>query len=33
MCDCVPGLYSEVDGSSESHQVDLCPVKDGDLFI
>lgn len=28
----VPGLYCEVDGSSESNQVDFCLVKDGNLF-
>lgn len=31
-CVLVPGLYCEVDGSSESNQVDLCLVKDGNLF-
>lgn len=31
-CVLVPGLYSEVDGSSECNQVDFCLVKDGNFF-
>lgn len=31
-CVLVPGLYCEVDCSSESNQVDFCLVKDGNLF-
>lgn len=30
---CVPGLNSEVDGSSESNQVDFCLIKDGDFLV
>lgn len=33
VCVCVPRLYSKVDGSSESNQVDFSLVKDGDLLI
>lgn len=36
-CHCVylsvPGLYSEVDCSSESDQVNFCLIKDGDLLF
>lgn len=32
VCVLVPGLYSEVDGSSEGNQVDFCLVKDGNLL-
>lgn len=32
VCVLVPGLYSEVDGSSESNQVDFSLVKDGNLL-
>jgi len=33
LCLCVPGLNSEVNGSSKSDEVDFCLVKDGDLLI
>lgn len=32
VCVLVPGLYSQVDGSSEGNQVDFCLVKDGNLL-
>lgn len=32
MCVLVPGLYSEIDGSSECNQVYFCLVKDGNLL-
>lgn len=32
MCVCVPGLNGEVDGSSESNQIDLRLIKDGELL-
>lgn len=32
VCVLVPGLYSEVDGSSECNQVDFSLVKDGNLL-
>lgn len=33
VCVCVPRLYSEINGSPESNQVDFGLIKDGDFLI